>query len=458
MIGASAVSSFAYKAHWADLPAAVQVRSRWALADTLGVALAGRASPAGTAAARMADAEPGVVQLVGSNATSSPVLAAMANGVAASALDFDDGHYLGGGIHPGAPVISALLSVSAPATTWGELLCAQTIGYEVAIRAGGLLVPLTPGAEYHASGTAGALGAAVAVAKLLGLDENGILRALRIASAHAPIARLQLSMAKESIGWSAATGVVAAQMAAAGFGDVGRQISSLPILDGFAETPFDDRSLRESGAKIAPLGSSWEILATYVKPYACCRAIHAALDGVLSIMEEAKLTAGELDRVSVSTIRGGLGLNFLAPATLEHAQFSFPFAIGAVAVFGRLGTNEMVGASLKDPRVAAVAERVVIEHHPDLDDPPAGNYPARVLVTGSWGSLGAEVPHAKGSARAPLSEVALKAKFRASAMSALPTERVDRVLRSALESSPESVMGDFVSGLGLSGGQLHELE
>ena len=451
---AAAVARFAFEARWVDLPLAVQTRARWALADTLGVTLAGRPSRAGNAAALMASAENGSTQLVGCDGATSPVMAALANGVAASALDFDDGHYLAGGIHPGAPVISTLLSVSGPTTTWGELLCAQTVGYEVAIQAGRLLAPATPTSEYHTSGTAGALGAAVGAAKLLGLDEDGILRALRIASAHAPVARLQLSMVKESIGWSAATAVAAAQMAATGFDDASVPVHSLPSLGGFPATPFDGSTDTDDDAShvasfVAPFGSRWEILSTYVKPYACCRVIHAALDGLLTVMRREELDSSDLRRVVVSTIRGGVGLDFVAPPTLEHAQFSFPFAIGTAAVRGRLGACEMVEATLRDPKVADIGRRVVIEHKPELDDRPTRNYPAEVVMTGPRGSFAEEVNHAHGSAEVPMSEAELEAKFRSSAMTMLPVERVDQLLPTILESSPETELGDFHSWLGI---------
>lgn len=445
------LTAFAANLKWEHIPEEVQIRARWALADTLGVALAGRITPAGISTARMAASEEGVTQLVGCDRASSSILAALANGVAASALDFDDGHYLGGGIHPGSPVIAGLLSVSCPTTTWGELLCAQTVGYEVAIRAGRLLAPATPTSQYHTSGTAGALGAAVGAAKLLGLDRDGIHRALRIASAHAPVARLQLSMAKESIGWGAATAVAAAQMAAFGFDEAGGCSDTLPPLPGFPATPFDENTVNNAvhlDAFVAPFGSRWEFLSTYMKPYACCRVTHAALDGLLMVMKREKLKAPDLRQIVVSTIQGGIGLDFLMPATLEHAQFSFPFAIGAAAVFGQLGTGEMVEATLRDPRVADIGQRVLIEHNPELDNPSSGNYPAEVVVTSSRGIFSETVSHALGSAERPMSEAELERKFRNSAMAVLPVERVDPLLYRILESSPETELGDFHTMLG----------
>lgn len=448
--GADVVARFAYDAKWVDLPKAVQNRARWALADTLGVALAGRATRAGATSARMAEAESGDSRLVGWKGTSSPILAALSNGVAASALDYDDGHYLGGGIHPGAPVVAALLSVSRPTTTWGDLLCALTVGYEVSIRAGRLLAPATPASEYHTSGTAGAIGAAAAAAKLLGLGVDGIRRALRISSAHAPVARFQISMAKESVGWSAATAVAAAQLAAEGFEDTGDCAVSLPVLPGFPETPFDG-STSNGTAHMTPtaasLESRWEILSTYVKPYACCRVTHAALDGLLDVMRREKLDASDFRRIVVSTIQGGVGLNFVEPPTLEYAQFSFPFSIGAAAIFGALGANEMVEATLRNTRVADIGRRVVIEHDAALDDQPTGNYPAKVVVTTSRGSVAEEVGHARGSAERPLGETRLVAKFRSCAMVALPVERVDSLLFTILESPPESELGMFTAML-----------
>lgn len=389
-----------------DVPGEVLDRALWALRDTAAVMIAGTGTAAAQAAARTARRTPGTVRLFAGGTASAPA-AAMANAVAASALDFDDGHYRGGGIHPGSTVVPALLAVAGERTTADEFLLAQIVGYEVAIRAGYLLAPAYGKGNYRCSGAATALGAAVAVAKLLGLDGPGIERALRIASAHAPVATLQLPMVKESIGWAAATGVTAAWLAQDGFDDG-------PVADavlGIPATPFDGR-LDAFGDSF---GRTWESANCYVKAYPSCRAAHAAIDAALGLRITASVSS-----VLVETIAGAAVLDDPAPRTLEEAQFSIPHAL-ASALLG-------VGLWPPAPAAADLAARVTVRAADDLADDGTG-YPARVTVTTAAGSQTAAEPRAR-----PLSEPDLRAKIVAAGGPGLLDEG-DALLRRLLSDS-----------------------
>ena len=146
--------------------------------------------------------------------------AALANGVLANVLDFDDGHRITKG-HPGAMVIpAALAAAESRGATANEFLLACLIGYEVAIRAGIELHARE--ADYHASGAWGSLGAAVACARLSGWTPMRLGHAVDIAEYHAPIAHMSRAvtdpaMTKDACGWGAFIGMSAALLAEAGF-------------------------------------------------------------------------------------------------------------------------------------------------------------------------------------------------------------------------------------------------
>jgi len=392
-----AVARFAADTRWVDLPEPVRARMRVALTDTVGCILAGRKTAAYAAASTAADR-------IGGSA-----LQAFALAVAASALDFDDGHYEGGGVHLGSVILPALLASTSGETTAKQLLEALAVGYEIAIRAGYLLAPRAASDPYHTSGAPTCLGAAAAVARLIGLGAAGIRRAVRIASAHAPLATLQLPMVKESIGWGAATAVGAAQLAAAGFDGSDHAVQVAPIL-GIAPTPFDGVKAQESF--VARLGQDWQSPAAYLKPYPCCRAIHAALDATVFILRETGWNGDAVARVDIATMPGVDALNFLPPVSPEHAQFSFPFAIGCLLTNGAVQPSAFLERNWTNPAILEAGSRVVLTTDAGLGDRASSqSYAAAVTITVGGAQRQLRVDHALGSVAQPLPTSAIAAKF-----------------------------------------------
>ena len=200
---------------WADVPAEVRLRIALLLRDFVAVSLAGRRAPTSRIAVEYASAEH-----AGDTATAlfdgrrlTATGAGWANAVLGNALDFDDGHRLAKG-HPGANVIPAALAVAeAAGATLEELLAAIVVGYELAVRAAIDLHARSR--DYRASGAWGAIGAAAACARLLGLDSVRTEHAVGLAEHHAPVAPVMRSvseptMAKDACGFGALLGVSAA--------------------------------------------------------------------------------------------------------------------------------------------------------------------------------------------------------------------------------------------------------
>lgn len=225
----------------------------------------------------------------------------------ANALDFDDGHRLTKG-HPGVVVIPAALAIAESThPTVDELRTAIIVGYEVAIRAG--LDLHARSLEYHASGAWGALGAAAAAGRLLGLDETRMRHALGLAAYHAPIAPIMRSVAdpamtKDACGWGTLVGVSSASLARDGF-----------------------TALASDVAAGADLGVRWHLLDIYVKTFPCCRFAPVDPDGAPAARREG--CAGRARARAHSNVRGRGGAR-LPPTggagtegdTYRQSQFS----------------------------------------------------------------------------------------------------------------------------------------
>ncbi|MBI2847322.1 MAG: MmgE/PrpD family protein [Chloroflexi bacterium] len=393
-----------------DLPPPVVSKAKVCVRDVFGTMLGGLGTKSAVIARQIALEEMGgreEATLFGAEAKVSCVAAAFANAIAASDLDYDDGHATAGG-HPAAPIVPATLAVAefinAPGKTFLEGVIA---GYESMLRANMMFraSPKHPvpsgGRTPHASGASGTFGAAAACAKVLGLDENGIFNALSIAGAHAPMSdssKLPITgaMTKEAIGWGSLTGVAAAFLARRGF------TGSTTIYDE-AET---DRSPLET------LGETYEILNTYFKPYAACRYTHSAIDALLELKRKHSLRAEDIARIVVETWRGAAPLNSTRPKSIEQAQYSYPFCMAAAFLEGAVGPAQMAAPRLEDPEILQLADRVVVVHVPALDSRYRGFYPNVITVEtkdGNRHQLRKGIP--KGEPMNPLTERQLKAKL-----------------------------------------------
>lgn len=405
------VGDFAESLTWSAIPASTRERAQLAFRDTVGTIIGGTTTSAGQIATTAAQRAGGSTPIAGTSATSTAPLAGFATAVHASALDFDDGHYRGGAIHPAAVIVPSLLVAAHHCDSdLHQFLTAQVVGYEIGLRAAHLLWPRHPLDDYHCTGTAAALGAAAAVAKLRGADGDCIARAVAIAWAHAPMSTFQLPMVKESIGWSAATALFAADLAAAGFMAMPRLATSA-IDATFAPTPFHRPGAMDDPF-VASLGTVFEASNTYFKPYAACRYTHTAIRSLQEVMGENGLGAADIAAVDVHTHRGAINLSDQRPVSLDHGQYSFPFVLSAVMCTGMAGALEISDGALEDPARLAEAAKVSVHHDPSFDIHYPANYGTRIVVRTTDGNRFERTRLvAPGDADDPMSVDDLTAKF-----------------------------------------------
>jgi 2-methylcitrate dehydratase PrpD len=170
----------------ADLPERAAELLKLCLLDTVGCALGGHATEAGAVVDQFLcrTGQGGSCTVIGSAVAAAPEAAALANGVLAHALVFDDLHRHAK-LHPGVATIPAALAAAEFSGASGEmLLLALAAGYETTARIG---VAIDMASHRHkgwrATGTAGSFGAATAVARLLNLNADAFHHALAAAAA-----------------------------------------------------------------------------------------------------------------------------------------------------------------------------------------------------------------------------------------------------------------------------------
>ncbi len=409
---------FIENVHFDGLPATVIHQTKRAMLDTCGCILAGLSTPLGKRILALSRQFPlpGGATVPGIDHGVVPNMAAAANGFLANALDADDGHRMSR-VHNGGILFPAVFAAAQHRSSSGrDVICAAVIGYEIGLRAGMTLN--NSGEIYFGSAHGGAYSAAAAAGYLMGLKPADIINALGIVEIQAPTCHLmgwvkarKIPMIKEGMGWAAATGYTAALMA--GHGITG----TLTLYDTF---PLE--------ACVNELGSDYQILKTYFKPFASCRWTHGPIENLIKILATHPLQADEIAKIRVSTPDKAANLDTICPATPEDAQYSIPFTLGAVLAYGKVGPTEMSTYRLQDPKILRLAEKVEVVSDPVMQ----ALYPqqvatALVVTTHAGKTYKAENKKITGDWDQPMTDQELVDKFIQYAGPVLGSRQTDNI-------------------------------
>jgi 2-methylcitrate dehydratase PrpD len=414
--------------------------ARRGMLDWVGVALAGSREPAGRIAGDLHEELGGTPQssLVGRRAKTSPPQAALVNGTAGHALDFDDTH-MHAAVHGTATVLPAALAVAeAQGASSLSLLRAYATGFEVTAYLGKLVYPVHFEAAWHASAMFGTVGAAGAASLLLRLRHDEMANALSLAATQAAGLREMFgTMAKPfHAGKAASNGVLSALLAARGF-DAAR--------DGFWGRRGFFRHLgarRPEDYADLPAPTYWSrIRENDFKLYSCCHATHPSVDAALAIRAQRAAAAEEVAAVHVrcdpvvSTVAADPD-----PTTGLAAKFSVAYCVLTALLEGDAGVDRFTDAFVRASPARGLLPQVTVEFVPGR-----GVTTADVEVTFRDGqSLRAAVDTPRGSSTDPASWDELAAKFRSLAAPVIGAARAD-ALEDGIRSLPRTTVPELVS-------------
>ena len=354
----SAVARFVVGTDDAEIPEHVFEHARVALLDWFAVAAAGRDEPLVEMLIRHCDRMGGHEQasLLGRSRKTSVAHAALVNGAASHALDYDDtlAAFLG---HPSVAIFPGLLALAEWSERSGrDLLAAYLIGLEAGVFVAACAGPEHYLAGWHGTATIGRMAAAAACARLIGLDEQQTLHALGIAGTHASgLKRVLGTMCKPLHAGSAAQGgLVAALLARDGF------TSAVDILEGpqgFLDT-FGGR--RDRTAVPVP-GTTWAIEQLAQKYHAACHFAHSPIEAVLRIVKKMGIRVGDIESIRIHCSRVAREAAGKAePATGLEGKFSIRYSVANALVRGDTGMAAYTDERVDDPAVRAYMERVTV--------------------------------------------------------------------------------------------------
>ena len=408
------LAQYAATLRYEDIPADVVARLKQCIADTAAVIIFGYDLPWSRIIARYAEKNGGggMSRILGAGAARvhAPA-AALANGAMAHAFEMDNLTWPNSGVHPGATLLPPALAVAQEHGIGGrDLITAVVAGAEVMIRIGRATQHRNESRGFHAPGTTGPFGAAIAAGRLIGLDATGLRNALGVAGSlacglmefarsgtGAMVKRLHLGRAAES-------GVLAAGLASDGF------TAPVSVLEGefgflrvFCGDQFDSSELTRG------LGQSYASRSITLKRFPCHITAHTSVQAILDLRAQHDYAAQDVSSIHIAGNEKMAGVNNIpSPADIMMAQYSIPFCVGLAHVRDPRDPRSYDETALRDPHITALAQRVKISIAKEQPTPLAA---AITLTLQDGRVLSRSVTAFKGTPEQPLEQGELREKF-----------------------------------------------
>ena len=431
----------------ADWPAAAWEAARRAFVDTIAVAVPGALEPVtGKALETVRGWGDGSATAILAGARLPAPWAALVNGTAAHALDFDD-NFDPAKAHASAVLVPAILALAEQEGASGRAcLDAYIAGLQILGRVGQGVNPVHRNRGWHATATVGAIGAAAACARLLGLDARRSAHAVSLATSMAAGFMSQFgTMAKPlHAGLAAKSGIIAAGLAHAGI-DAGLATLDGPtgmnrlmvgpdyeeLRDGLTHVEHGQNlrfATEQVGEPLLILSSGLKL-----KRFPNCGSAHRAMDGLADLIEAHGFAGGEIAAVHIRAPVTHLNnLMYTDPQDPLQAKFSLEYGLACIALTGNCTLADFAPEAVTRPKIRAFLAQV--HRHPV--DKAEGEFPTEVeAVLADGRRFETAVPWPAGSLARPFTREELWAKFDGCVAGLIAPERA-AALRAALEDLP----------------------
>ena len=406
------LAQFAATLRWGNVPEPVQRRAEDLWVDWFGSVLAGQNARPVLSITRFALSQgpaTGPSEVIGQGATTSPLMAALANAAAAHVAEQDDVHN-GSVFHPAAVVFPPALAVAQSIGASGaQLMAACVTGYEVGIRVGEFL-GRSHYKIFHTTATAGTLAAAAAVGHLLGLTPAQMQHAFGSAGTQSAGLWEFLRTAADSkqlhTAHAAAAGLMAAYLAKDGFTGAQDIFTGAQGLAAGMSTDANPSRLVDG------LGTRWATAETSFKWHASCRHTHPAADALLQVMQQHGLRPADLVQVTCHVHQGAIDVlgPVVSPATVHQSKFSMGTVLALAARFSHAGLTEFDEHFLAADTVA-LRNKVTMVLDPEVDAAYPQRWIGKVTVQTKDGrSMQGRVDEPKGDPGNTLSREEITAK------------------------------------------------
>jgi len=424
-------------ARFEDIPADVVAATRYRVLDVIGLALTGTDTAFGKSV-RASTVElhaGGPSRLMASGERVALTAAAFANGAFSQALEFDDTHNESI-VHMSSPSVSAALAIAECRPMTGrDFIAAVALGNEVSCRIGSV----TPGQihrrGFHPTGLFAPVGVTYLAGKLFGLDAAQLANAAGIVGSFAAgILECWVDGTQSKFlhpGWAAQAGITAASL--------GRSGTTGPktVFEGrfgLIASHVQDAAVRRDYHRITDgLGEFWESRHASLKPFPAAHVIHPYIDAILALRAAHRIDPRQVERITCPVAPYIVGIvcepvaEKTRPQSDSHGRVSFQYTLAEALFAGALGRTAYQPASLGNPDILALADRVV--YQVDASFPGPERFKGVVRITMKDGRQFEHVEeHNRGCAENPMSRDEVLGKFRDNAGVALPDAQISRLI------------------------------
>jgi 2-methylcitrate dehydratase PrpD len=409
------LAEYACAVRYGDLPPEVVQRAKDCIADTIATVIFGYHLPWSRIIVAYAErmGARGKSRILGPGCgTLAAPSAALANGTMAHAFELDNLTWPNTGVHPGATMLVPALAVAQERGIGGrELIAAFVAGAETMIRIGRATKHNNESRGFHAPGTTGPFGAAIAVGRLLRLNTEKMTNAIGIAGSlaggllefarsgtGAMVKRLHLGRAAES-------GVLAANLAAEGF------TGPHSVLEG----PFGYLNVfcgeHDIAALTHKLGEEYATLRIMLKRFPCHITAHTSVQAVEELRAEHGYSGADVASIAIAGSAKMATINNIpAPTDIMMAQYSIPFCVALAHMRNPRDPRSFNAAAVTDPAIQTLAARISMSV---AEEARHGRTLASTLTVALKDGrvLSRRVADFKGTPESPLNREEMREKF-----------------------------------------------
>lgn len=350
---------------WRDFPDDLIERTKQCLLDWFAVTVAGAQEELTHILVREAldDGAKGTASLVGRSETTLPSTAALINGAASHALDYDDVNFAMHG-HPTVTVVPALLALGEQRKAPGRLFVESFVaGYETAGRIGRLVEPSHYDKGFHATATVGSFSATAAAGRMLGLSDSELAVAFGIAATQAAGLKSNFGTMCKPLhaGTASEHGLRAARLAARGFTARG---DSLECDQGFASSQSDHLN---ADAALGEPPSGWHLRNNLFKYHAACYMTHAPIECAKEIRLKSNFPPERVKKIVLRLDAAADKVcNIPHPTSGLEAKFSLRQTVAMALTGVNTASLEAYSAAItQEPRIMALRDKLDIDFRTD---------------------------------------------------------------------------------------------
>ncbi|MEH6741738.1 MAG: MmgE/PrpD family protein [Sulfitobacter sp.] len=408
----------------AEVPEKAAAMMRLSLFDWAACGIAGAQEPEFAPFRRAQMVEEGPAHIFGGDAGGAAT-AALVNGTLSHALDYDDTHFA----HIGHPSVAVLPTVIALAETLDipltDAIDAASLGVEASILTGVWLGRAHYQVGYHQTATAGAFGATVAAARILGLDKREVRHALGLCASMASGIKEQFgTMAKPlNAGLAARTGVEAALWAQAGM---------TAAHDGLAGELGFGATHHGEAIDVKLPRKDWQISDISHKFHACCHGLHAMLEA----LSGAKVEAERIGAIKIRTHPRWMSVcNNLTPKTGLEVKFSYAHTAAMTLLGHSTGAIDSFSDEMaRNPEVCALRDKIEV-----VEDDSLSETQSLVTLTLTSG----EVRRLRHDLMAPMTLEARSEKLRTKVQALIGDEQAEMLWEAVIGNDLDAVTACF---------------